>query len=94
MKLNITFENELPKALADGLGITEESAFEAFYQGGKICVHLLTEDEEKERGLLCPVTSALCDGHCEVCVVLDAACTGECLGCDFHNLCGEGRKTQ
>ena len=94
MKLNITFENELPKPLAEGLGITEESAFEAFYQDGILYVHLLTEDEEKECGLYCPVTSALCDGDCEVCAVLDAACTGECLGCDFHSVCAEGRKAQ
>ena len=92
MKLNITFETELPKNLADGLGITEDSAFETFYADGKIYVHLLTEEEEMEQDLPCPVTAALCDGNCEVCAVLDAACTGECLGCDFHNLCEGGEE--
>ena len=92
MKLNITMEHELPAALAEGLGITEDSAFETFYKDGSLYIHLLTEDEEREQGLLCPVTSVLCEGDCEVCAVLDAACAGDCFGCDFRRICSEGRK--
>ena len=92
MKLNITFEHEIPKALAQELGITEESAFEAYFSDGTIFVHLLSEDEERENGMLCPVTAAICEGSCDACAVLDAACTGECLGCLFHGLCGNGRE--
>ena len=89
MKLNITFEHEIPAALADELGINEDSAFEAYYADGALHVRLLTEDEEKKHGLLCPLTSTLCEENCETCAILDAVCDGDCRNCCFQGNCSE-----
>ena len=89
MKLNITFEHEIPEDLADELGINEDSAFEAYYVDGTLYVHLLTEDEEKKQGLLCPLTSTLCEENCETCAILDAVCDGDCRNCCFQGNCSE-----
>lgn len=91
MRLNITFEHNLPEALIEGLGITEESEFETFFADGTIFIHLLNEDEAEESTLLCPVCAARCDGDCEICAVLDTLCTDRCSDCQFLGLCGEGR---
>lgn len=91
MKLNITFEHDLPEALIEGLGITEESEFETFFADGTLFIHLLKEDKAEESTRLCPVCAACCDGDCEICAVLDALCSGHCNGCQFLDLCGEGR---
>jgi len=91
MKLNITFEHEIPAALAEELGISEDSAFEAYYADGALHVRLLTAEEAAEMGLRCPVVDALCEGECETCAVWEAVCCGKCSDCCFLNICAEGR---
>ena len=73
MELIITFAQDLDENLVELLGIDEDTEFEAYFSGGTLYVHPLSEDEEDDPDWGCPVTNAFCGGECKNCPVFQAA---------------------
>lgn len=57
----------LPEELISALGITEDTAFETYFEDGAIHIHPLTDDELSEMESDEDEENTDCDGNCEYC---------------------------
>ena len=67
MEINCKMTYHLPEELISALGITEDTAFETYFEDGAIHIHPLTDDELSEMESDEDEDDTDCDGNCEYC---------------------------
>ena len=103
MEINCKLTFNIPDELVVALGITEDTVFETYFEGGVLHIHPLTEDElaeledSDEDGLSLEAEEGWeCDGECEECI-FEECCPYDDVDCDpegcesceyFCNNCG------